>query len=309
MRAVSPRASPGASFALGYSATMPPIALALILAAALMHATWNLAAKKAGGGQLFLFLCSSCSLVIYAPPVLWLVWRDGLPASLLAWALMVASGVLHLFYFTVLQHGYRKADLSVVYPVARGTGPLLTIILATALLGEHPSGQALVGAFVVIAAVFLLAGGARLFSSSDPRARAGVIWGASTGLFIAAYTVVDGATVRLLAVAPLLLDYVSHILRVAMSAPNAWFKRAELQAEWRRTRQHALVIASIGPLGYILILTAMQLAPISYVAPARELSMLIGAFFGARLLDEGHATRRILCAALIAAGIGLIATG
>ncbi|MFM2400014.1 MAG: hypothetical protein RL341_2171, partial [Pseudomonadota bacterium] len=144
-------------------------ALALVVAAAFMHATWNLAAKKAQGGQLFLTLCSLSTLVIYALPTAWLVARDGLPGSTAAWLAMGASGVLHLVYFTVLQKGYRESDLSVVYPVARGTGPLITIAVAIAVLGERPSTQALVGAAVVVAGVFLLAGGAKLLTTHDPR--------------------------------------------------------------------------------------------------------------------------------------------
>jgi drug/metabolite transporter (DMT)-like permease len=288
---------------------MSATALALILAAALMHATWNLAAKKAQGGQLFLLLCSLCTLVIYALPVAWLAARDGLPHAPAAWLAMAASGALHLVYFTVLQNGYRAADLSVVYPVARGTGPLITVVVAIFWLGERPSAQALAGAAVVVLGVFLLAGGAQLLTTHDPRAKAGLWWGALTGACIASYTVVDGYTVRMLLVAPLVLDYASHVMRAALSGPHALLHLPALRAEWRRTWKYALVIATLGPLGYILVLTAMQTTPISYVAPARELSMLIGAFFGARLLKEGNLRQRLVCAGLIACGVALIATG
>jgi drug/metabolite transporter (DMT)-like permease len=288
---------------------MSATALALVIAAAIMHATWNLAAKKAQGGQLFLVLCSLSTLVIYAIPTAWLVARDGLPTGTAAWLAMSASGALHLIYFTVLQKGYRESDLSVVYPVARGTGPLITIAVAIAVLGERPSTQALVGAAVVVAGVFLLAGGAKLLTMHDPRARAGLFWGSLTGLFIASYTVVDGYTVRTLLVAPLVLDYVSHMMRAAISGPHALMNLPALRAEWHRTWKYVLVISTIGPLGYIFVLTAMQYAPISYVAPARELSMLVGAFFGAKLLKEGDLRQRLMCAGLIAGGVGLIATG
>jgi drug/metabolite transporter (DMT)-like permease len=288
---------------------MPLTALALVIAAAVMHATWNLAAKKAQGGQLFLLLCSLATLAIYALPTIWLVARDGLPTSRLAWGLMVTSGALHLVYFSVLQKGYREADFSVVYPVARGTGPLITIAVAIFFLGERPSVQALGGACVVTVGVFLLADGAKLISVHNPRARAGLVWGACTGLMIASYTLVDGYTVRYLAVAPLLLDYISHIMRATLSGPHALMNLSGLAAEWRRTWKYVLVIATLGPLGYIFVLTAMQYAPVSYVAPARELSMLVGAFFGAKLLKEGNVKQRVACAGLIAFGVGLIATG
>jgi drug/metabolite transporter (DMT)-like permease len=283
--------------------------MALILLAALLHASWNLAAKRAQGGHLFLMLCSLCVLVLYALPVGFVVAQHGLPHGVAAWSALLASGVLHLVYFSALQKGYREADLSVVYPVARGTGPLISILLAVTLLGERPSAQACVGALIVVVGVFLLAGGAALLRSRDPRARAGLWWGSITGLFIAGYTVVDGYAVRELALAPLLLDYISNLLRACLSGPQALRDPRALWAEWRRTYRYALIVGGLGPLGYVLVLTAMEYAPISYVAPARELSMLVGAFFGAHLLREGEAVRRLSCAALIALGVLLIALG
>ncbi len=288
---------------------MPPIAIALVLAAAIMHASWNLAAKKAQGGQLFLLLCSLASLIIYAVPVAWLLIKEGLPQQPVAWVLMIVSGALHLVYFTLLQKGYREADLSVVYPIARGTGPLLTILVAVLLLKEQPSLQALIGAAVVVVGVFLLAGGHKLISNPNSRAQAGLFWGICTGFMIASYTVVDGYTVRYLGVAPLLLDYVSHLMRCLLSGPYALKHLSELGTECKRTWRYVLIIAVLGPLGYICVLTAMRYAPISYVAPARELSMLIGAFFGAKLLKEGNLWQRVICAALIACGVGMITFG
>lgn len=274
-----------------------------------MHATWNLAAKRAQGGHLFLTLCSLSSLTIYAVPVAWLLHRDGLPSGWLAWLVMTVSGGLHLIYFTVLQRGYRAADLSVVYPVARGTAPLLSVTFAVVALGERPSLQAMCGAALVVIGVLFLAGGADLLRRRDARVSAGLTWGAITGLMIATYTVTDGYAVRRLAVAPLVLDYVSHVVRVVLSGPRAFSDMETLRAEWRRTWRHALVIATLGPLGYILVLTAMRETPVSYVAPARELSMLIGAFFGARLLKEGNVLGRVASASLIALGVLLIALG
>ncbi|HEX6245626.1 MAG TPA: EamA family transporter, partial [Polyangiales bacterium] len=195
------------------------------------------------------------------------------------------------------------------YPVARGTGPLLSVAVAVALLGERPSPLALVGALVVVLGVFLLAGGARLFGARDARARAGLYWGSLTGLFIASYTVIDGYAVRALSVAPLFVDYATHLLRVALALPALLGDRAATRAELSRTWRHVLVVGLLAPLGYILVLIAVQRTPISYVAPARELSMLVGAFFGAQLLGEGEVRRRIACAALIAVGVLMIALG
>jgi drug/metabolite transporter (DMT)-like permease len=281
----------------------------LVGIAAVMHATWNFATKKAAGGRTFLALCSVCSLLVYAAPLVFLIRQRGLPASGCAWACMLASALIHLVYFNVLNRGYREADLSVVYPVARGTGPLLSVAVAVLLLGERPSALSLAGGLTVVVGVFLLAGGARLLGTRDARARLGLYWGGCTGLFIAGYTVVDGYAVRSLALAPLFVDYTTHVLRVALAVP-AWLRGgAALRTELARTWRHVLVVGVLAPLGYMLVLLAMQQSPISYVAPARELSMLVGAFFGAQLLGEGEVRRRLLCAGVIALGVLLIALG
>lgn len=288
---------------------MPLSALALVLTAAVMHAVWNLAAKRARGSALFMWLNAFVSTIVYALPVYFLLDRESLPTTLAPWVSMTVSGLIHIVYYLVLQKGYREADLSVVYPVARGTGPLLSVTTAVLLLDERPSAQAMVGALVVVAGVLYLAGGPQLFRGRDPRKRAGLAWGGLTGLLIATYTLIDGYSIRTLLVAPLLLDYVSNLVRVVTFGPQALLQREALVAEWRRTWPYALVIGVLAPLGYILVLTALQSAPISAVAPTRELSMLVAAFLGARMLGEGEVLRRVACAAVIAVGVAMIALG
>ncbi len=114
---------------------MSSFALVLILVAAFVHATWNLLAKRARGGVPFVWLFSALTLIIYAPLalVVALVQRVHLgPAALL---FMAGSALLHIAYFLLLQRGYRTADLSLVYPLARGSGPMLSKIAAVALFG------------------------------------------------------------------------------------------------------------------------------------------------------------------------------
>ena len=288
---------------------MSLVSIVLVGIAAVTHAIWNLATKKAQGGAAFLALCSVFALGLYAGPVAWLLHVHGLPHGRAVWGCIAGSALIHFLYFNVLNHGYRVADLSVVYPVARGTGPLLSVAFAVLVLGERPSQLALCGALVVVIGVFALAGGARLVQTGDARARAGLYWGSCTGLVIASYTVVDGYAVRFLGLTPLLLDYATHIVRVTLTLPKLLRDRAATRAELERTWRYVLVVGALSPLAYILVLIAMQYSPISYVAPARELSMLVGAFFGARLLGEGDVRRRITFAAVIAAGVMLIALG
>jgi len=164
------------------------------------------------------------------------------------------------------------------------------------------------GVLAVCGGVFLIAGGPRLLRPSGDaqahaKALAGVRWGALTGLLIAAYTVIDGYAVKVLLIGPVLVDYVGNVLRVPILVPVALRDPAGFLAAARAQWPHALVVAVLGPLAYVLVLYAVQAAPLSHVAPAREVSMLFAALLGGRLLGEGDRALRIAGAACIAAGV------
>ncbi|KQV89196.1 EamA family transporter [Pelomonas sp. Root1237] len=291
---------------------MPLHALALVLTAALLHAVWNLAAKKWGGGTHFVFSCALGVVVLWLPAVL-LVGLDELPHwSLLAWGFVAASAVVHLGYFNCLIAGYRASDLTVVYPVARGSGPFLSALAAVVLLGEHLGVYGALGLAGVVGGILLITMGPRLIgrgvdhdAEAAMRRRRGVYWGAATGTLIAGYTVLDGYAVKVLAVSPLMLDYFGNVLRVPLQLPTLLRNPQSFWPELRRSWRGVLAVAGLGPLAYILVLMAMREAPLSRVAPAREVSMLFAALLGGQLLGEGERGWRIAGAALI--GVGVIA--
>ncbi|MFG6448780.1 EamA family transporter [Roseateles sp. BYS180W] len=299
---------------------MPLTALALVLAAALCHACWNLMAKKSGGGDAFMLLTALMVTVLWAP-LAWWVGQEALPQwALRDWAVVGASAALHVAYFRCLLHGYRVADLSVVYPVARGSGPLLATLGAVLVLGESLSALGTLGVALVVVGVMLIAGGPKLWQAThaqDPqqrqRALLGVGWGALTGVFIASYTVVDAYAVKVLLLAPLLVDYLGNVLRLPMIAPLLWrlpggpmaALHQSLRTQWRA----ALAVAVLGPMSYIMVLTALQWAPLSLVAPAREVSMLLGALLGGTLLGEQDRWSRLCGAALVGCGVVSLAAG
>ncbi|UCE30435.1 MAG: hypothetical protein JSW68_10200 [Burkholderiales bacterium] len=286
---------------------MSAAALALVVTAAFLHATWNLLAKRAQGGVSFVWLYSLATSVIYLPVVLGYVWWFAPRLVPMHFVAMVISGALHSAYATVLQRGYRVGDLSVVYPVARGTGPLLTIVGAVLLFGERPALIAVGGALCVIGGVFWLAGGLALL---DPARRSkGVVWGLATGVCIAGYTLWDANVVTTMALAPLLLDYGNNVSRALLLTPIALGRRDQTRDAWRQGSRAVLGVATLAPLSYIMVLTAVQFTPVSYVAPAREASMLIAAVLGARLLGEGRLAQRVGAAALIVLGVVGIALG
>ena len=293
---------------------MPLSALALVILAGLIHASWNIVAKKAGGDARFAAFTGVVMMLFWAPLGIWL-GVDELPRwGMTEWLFIVASAGLHTLYYLTLLRGYRKADLTVVYPVARGSGPLMSSLAAVVVLGERITAIGLAGIGGVVAGVFLIAGGpALLRKAHDPVQRArvhkGLRYGIVTGLFIASYTVVDGYAVKLLAVSPILLDYIGNLFRLVLLAPAVLRDRPAAVALWRLQWKHALFIGIISPVSYVMVLYAIKVAPLSHVAPAREVSMLFAALIGGQLLGEGDRAARLLGAALIAAGVMALALG
>jgi drug/metabolite transporter (DMT)-like permease len=279
---------------------MPLAALLAVLLAAFTHASWNLVAKTASRSTHFVWLYSMASLVLWTGPVLWVLARTPWPSGPEPWIALAATAVLHLAYSLALQAGYRAGDLSLVYPIARGTGPLLSFAGAALLLGERPGWIPLLGVLLVVSGIALVADLAKQRTHSP---RAGIMWGLVTGACVAAYTLNDGWAVKYLALSPILVDYTGNLFRALVLAPRALTNPTQLRQEIREFGRQALVVGTLGPLGYILVLWAMTIAPISHVAPARELATLVGAWFGSRLLKEQAGWSRITGALCIVLGV------
>jgi len=293
---------------------MPLSALLLVVLAGFIHACWNIVAKKAGGDARFACFTTLVMVVFWAPLGLWLGWNQVPMWGWLEWMLIGVSGVLHIAYYVVLLRGYRMADLTVVYPLARGSGPLLSSLGAIFLLGESISMLGLCGVAAVVSGVLLVAGGPGLFRDvPDARQRArlykGLQYGLATGVFIAGYTVVDGYGVKVLLLSPILVDYFGSFVRLIFLLPLTLRNRVETRALWKAQWKHAMVIGIVSPVSYVLVLYAMQVAPLSHVAPAREVSMLFAALLGGQLLGEGDRVVRVLGATCIALGVMVLAAG
>lgn len=296
---------------------MNGLALSLVLGSAVIHASWNLVAKRAAGRHagsavVFVWLFASLSVLAYTPVVVaFIAWAR--PAFNLTHAVLaLGSALLHVAYFVTLQRGYRVGDLSVVYPLARGSGPVLATVLAVLVLAERPGLQALAGTALVVSGVLVLAGGRRPPPSpggSEPRVLpAGAVYGLVTGMFIGSYTVWDGYAVSVAGAAPLLFSYASEIGRAVMLTPVALARPGDVRSTWRVLRRPAMLIALLSPLAYLMVLMAMQFTPVSLVAPARETSILIGTLMGTRILAEGHGRRRAVGAVAMVLGVVLLAT-
>jgi len=273
-------------------------ALGLVVAAAVVHAIWNFAAKRVGdGGAPFVFLYYTVSALVFGPIAVILALFDHPQWTWLLAA--VVTAVLHVAYGTVLQRGYAVGDLSVVYPLARGTGPLLSVLVAVLFLGEHPGWLGLVGALLVVVCVLVIGTG-----KATP---AGVFYGVLTGGVIAAYTLWDAHSVTALAVPPLIYFGAGSIGESLLLLPTALRAKASVAALWRAHRREVLAVGLLSPLGYLLVLYALQMAPVSLVAPAREVSIVLGGFVAWRLLGEAQAARRLTGSLVVLAGIAAIA--
>lgn len=286
---------------------MTSFALALILAAAVIHAGWNLLAKRAGGGVAFVWLFATLSTLVYAPFAIAIVifQRPHIGATELLF--IIGSATIHIGYFLLLQRGYRTGDLSLVYPLARGTGPMLSTLTAIVFLGERPTAIALTGAILIAVGVFLFTGNPRQLGNTG--AVQAVTYALLTGVLIPSYTIWDKYAVSALLIPPVLYDWSCNLCRAGLLTPIALLKWSEVCREWNTHRPEALGVALLSPLSYILVLIALVFSPVSYIAPAREISILIGAVMGARLLAEGDTLRRLLAASVMVLGVVALAVG
>jgi len=284
-------------------------ALALVVIAAVLHAGWNFLLKKCGGGIGVLTLSAIVATVALTPFSLLLIFATSFTFTPTMIGVILGSGVLHLIYFLLLDRAYRSGgDLSVVYPLARATGPLLTIIVATLVFGERMSALALAGAVLIGVSALLLTGNPRQTFSREASAGAG--FALLCGCMIATYTVWDKQAVAVLLIPPVVFDWGANLSRIAMLTPMAMRREpGAISRAWRDHRKTVIAIGVLSPLSYILVLTAMVFTPVSYVAPARELSILFAALLGAHALKEGDATRRTVAALGMVLGISGLALG
>jgi drug/metabolite transporter (DMT)-like permease len=282
-------------------------ALTLILAAAVTHATWNFLNKRASGHPTFTWLVAVLSALLYAPATITIIEVWEVQFTFVTIGLMAGSAALHTGYFVLLNQGYRVGDLSLVYPLARGTGPLLSSLAAIVFLGERPSAIALAGALLIIGGAVILS--TNVAQLRQTGARDAILYALITGLFIAAYTLWDKQAVSYFAIAPLLLDWGANVGRALLLTPLAIKYSDQTVTEWREHKYEAIACAVLIPFAYILVLTAMQFTPVSYVAPAREISILIGTAMGARLLGEGDVQRRLAGACAMVLGVVGLAVG
>jgi uncharacterized membrane protein len=302
-----------------------PIVFVLVAGSAVLHVAWNVLLKTAGEPLRAATVGMSTAALVVVPAAIvgWVViGRPSVPSE--AIALGVVSGVLEAAYFVFLAAAYRRGDLSVVYPIARGTAPLLAVAVGIFILGERLGPEGFLGVAFLLVGLLMLQRPWRFFRRSangggwDPAVGFALL----TGVTIAAYSAVDTVGTRL--VAPWfyagLLWAASTVLLwawvIGTGAVRRWWAddaaaAATSDPDARFNTRRAAVGGLITLAAYLLILAAFSVAPLTAVAPLRESAIVIASAWGTLRLgeggDRGEAARRIIASVLVVLGAILLA--
>ena len=288
---------------------MTSFALALVLLSALCHAAWNLLLKRSGNQEVFAWSLQVAAAMTLLP--LGVVLFVAYPISPPGHWLLLATIVTHISYFLLLGKAYSRSDLSLVYPVSRGIGPMLVPLVAIALFGESVTPPAAFGISLIIAGIFVVSWSGRfrqLIARPSILFRdAGLGYAVLTGLTITIYTLVDKQGVA--HVQPFLYMYLLTAGSAVGSAPYilSRFGLAEVKREWMTNVRAILAAGLLAFLAYGLVLTAFSLSQVSYVAPAREVGIVVGVLMGVFVLKEPFGQGRVLGSSAIVLGLVLIA--
>jgi len=283
---------------------MSGIALSIVLASAFLHAGWNYLLKKSDRKIVFIWWFLLAAVLLYLPLFLFYYPTISIPPT--GWLCIVATGIIHGVYFWCMGIAYQRGDLSLVYPLARGSGPLFVPVLAVILLHEEISPLGMMGVALIIAGIYCVH--LRSFSGSaflEPfRAFHGgaSLWALFTGLAIAFYSLVDKVGVAL--VYPPVYIYLLLLITWLVLTPWTLIReRHYLMTEWRRRKSSILVVGFLSGFTYLMILFALRISKVSYVAAVREVSIVLSSYYGVVLLGENHGAQKLLGALLITMGV------
>lgn len=280
---------------------MKTIAILLVLGSGFLHAIWNLYTKKSLNKNVFLWFCQWVAILIFLPWFLQDIRDLHLPTE--GYLLLMASMILHGLYVFLLALTYSVGDLSQVYPIMRGTSPLLVPFAGVFLLNEHLSPFGWVGVILIIGGIVLLSE-IRFFRKSTTSIKATLL-ALGVGICIAGYITVDKLTLAYMS--PVVLNEASNVGNL-LALTWISVKSGEIKKEWRVNWKTILFAGLIAPLGYLLFLYALSLAPVARLAPMREIGTVFGTLLGIFILREGQGVKRIVSSVMITAGVILLGT-
>ena len=270
--------------------------LIIVLFAVCLHAAWNFAARKAEGDAAVVWLSLGLATLLSLPFAAALALSEG--ALLRSVPFVLATGIVHAFYFGLLAHAYEGGEISTVYPVARGTGVAGTPLIAYWLIGEDISLTGVVAITAVVLGVALLAAGQlRRRRESRPFVVALLV-----GSSIIAYSVIDKTAVA--RINPVVYIWGMFALSTLFLTPYVLLRHpTALGAAWKNRKKYVFLIGPAAMGTYLLILYAFQFGKVSYIVAAREFSVVIGAVLGFALLGEELTVKKGLGIAAVTAGV------
>jgi len=275
---------------------MPTIAFLLVILAAALHALWNFLTKKTAGDLATIWNGMVMVCIVFTPFMFFLA--PEVVAFSKVYPHIIASGVIHAFYFFYLAKAYEHGEISVVYPIARGTGIAGTAIAASLLLRENISLPGTSGIIVVCTGIFLL-------GYKNGRHKHGIKFALVVGVMIVSYSIVDKLAVGISH--PLFYIYGCTVLFTLLLAPHVMIrKRRELSEAWKSRKKYSITIGLGSVSTYLIILFVFRIAQVSYVVAAREFAVAIGAILGFIFLKEKLTIRKAIGIAAIVAGMILI---
>ena len=300
------RGNPGESEA-AETGFLPPEAFALAIASAVCHALWNLAARRVSGDLVVLWLGFGAGATLISPfaAALWLRGDAAAGLTLDSLAFVVVSGVVHTGYTVLLSSAYRHGEISLVYPVARGSGVALTTVFGVLLFGEQMSRPGLVGVLLVLAAT-LCFGIPALRAAGSSR---GYLFALGVGFTISVYSLVDKAGVARLH--PVLYIWAIFTVSFFLLWPVVARLNAgdSIQRRARRLWRYVGVVGTGYLVSYLLMLFAMTLGPVSYLVASRESSAALGAALGIIFLGERLTSAKVLAIILMTGGLACLKIG
>jgi uncharacterized membrane protein len=292
---------------------MTTTAFFLVFGSAFCHASWNFLLKRSEHKVAFLGSFAAVAFLTFLAPTGVAIYLEGLSARGALYGLVTSA--LHGVYGLTLARGYQLGDLSAVYPISRGMGPALIPLLAVLLLGETTSVVAGFGIALVVFGIYTIHVDERAAESRGLRAltqplqllgRPATRMALLTGVLIAGYSIWDKAALDYLT--PLALNQFSMAGHALVLLPVAALTaRGAVAREWRGNGRSVVAAGVLAPLAYVLVLAALTSSRISYVAPAREFGIVIGAVLGVVLLGEGYGPWRVIGSLLIVGGVVTLA--
>lgn len=305
---------------------MPALAIGLVLVAAVLHAGWNLLLKSSGDTLWTAVRLQAIGTAILLPIGIVAWFANGRPAvAPEAIGLAVISGVIEAVYFVCLASAYKRGALSLVYPLARGSAPLLAVAVGILLLDERLAPLALAGVGCLLVGILLVARPWQAFRSAGAQQRGAIGFALATGASIAAYSAVDRVGVRLAEpwlYGAILAVFATTFLAIAVVLGRRFGVLAPAPVPVPREgapgpHRGSVVVARDALAGvlalaaYLLVLFAYSIAPLATVAPLRESGIVLAAAWGSLRLGETsgrrQATTRIAAAALVVLGAILLA--